>query len=98
MKLIWLNLPNLTFKYDIINLLSFVYVQFVFLYFYFFRTMSSTLQDKHSDVKLHLMYRISSTIQQLQSEMCDVNGFIEDNFRKISKSVLENIAGEVDLI
>ena len=30
--------------------------------------------------------------------MCDVNSFIEDNFRKISKSVLQNIAGEVDLI
>ena len=30
--------------------------------------------------------------------MCDVDCFIEDNFYKISKSVLENIVGEVDLI
>ena len=59
--------------------------------------MSSTLQDKSSDVKLQLMYRISSTIWQLQSEMCDVDWSIEDNFCKISKSVLQNIAGEVDL-
>ena len=44
------------------------------------------------------MYRITSTIRQLQSKMCEVNCFIDDNFRKISKSVLENIAGEVDLI
>ena len=30
--------------------------------------------------------------------MCEVDCFIDDNFHKISKSVLENIAGEVDLI
>ena len=30
--------------------------------------------------------------------MCEVNCFIDDNFHKISKSVLKNIAGEVDLI
>ena len=60
--------------------------------------MTSTLQHKCSDVKLQLMYRITSTIQQLQSKMCEVNCFIDDNFLKISKSVLENIVGEVDLI
>ena len=60
--------------------------------------MSSTLQDKSSDVKLQLLYQISSTIRQLQSEMCDVDCFIEDHFCKISKSVLQNIVGEVDLI
>ena len=60
--------------------------------------MTSTLQHKHSDVKLQLMYRITSTIWQLQSKMCEVDCFIDDNFHKISKSVLENIVGEVDLI
>ena len=30
--------------------------------------------------------------------MCEVDCFIDNNFHKISKSVLENIAGEVDLI
>ena len=59
---------------------------------------SPSLLDKRSDEKLMLKYKISNDLGQIQSEMTEVDCFVNDNFHQCSKEVLENISAEVNLI